>query len=467
MRLVQKKEGRLFQSPPHLPPGLLTLCRYQKRCDHVSVSAIDAEATDAATQLLHFQLSSQNSDVTVSPAATSSTVVASPDSHHSEQGRPAPFLGDLNPEGVFVEAAMTEVTKVIPVEAEGDARLGFWAATDAEALDKHTEANLRAGGTIPVQDILRTPHLVVPDSGDSRTVIPVTDPIGFAKYAAEAIVQELAAVVRPTDTEWAAMRGIYMKRIYPIFPIFEERCLLGDMSHSSPPLIDLVKASICLAAASDVDATQHLFLHKPVSGPWDRESRLVSYAEYSQTLVGFITEGVRVLRTKITRHLVNKIRVMALTCIFWQPEPTARTEPLDFYAGLASMVHTYGLHLKEMVDQNKPNTEGIGRGDVGRLFRCLYALDRLTSALSGRPLMFHNYDLLKIPQSDKNDSPSFKLFMSIIMLLDKTIDLYRPHAKDDHIDLPVLERMIIDAGAQYEPDGILGMASCTCNMLPS
>jgi len=223
MRLVQKKEGRLFQSPPHLPPWLLTLCRYQKRCDHVSVGAIDAEATDAATQLLHFQLSSQNPDVTASPAATSSTVVASPDSHHSEQGRPAPFLGDLNPEGVFVEAAMTEVTKVIPVEAEGDARLGFWAATDAEALDKHTDANLRAGGTIPVQDILRTPHLVVPDSGDSRTVIPVTDPIGFAKYAAEAIVQELAAVVRPTDTEWAAMRGIYMKRIYPIFPIFEER----------------------------------------------------------------------------------------------------------------------------------------------------------------------------------------------------------------------------------------------------
>ncbi|KAK0649544.1 hypothetical protein B0T16DRAFT_326419 [Cercophora newfieldiana] len=428
--------------------------RRKKRCDHVLVS--DLEASDAAARLLQFRASSEGPQVG-SPAATGSTSVPSPDSDQPRHDRAAPFLGDLNPEGVFVEATMTEVTKVVPVEADGDARIGIWGTSDAETVDKRPNANQASGTTapVPVENVQRTPHLVVPGLGDSRNMIPVTDYAAFAKQAAEAFVQELAAVVRPSDTEWDALRQIYMKRTYPIFPIFEERCLVGAMAHSPPPLIDLIKASVCLAAASDSDASQHLFLHKPVSGPWHRESKLVPYAEYSQTLVGFIKEGVRLLQTKESRQLMNKIRVMALTCIYWQPEPTARTEPLDFYGGLASMVHTYGIHLKEMVDQNKSNPEGIGRGDVGRLFRCLYALDRLTSALSGRPLMFHNYDLLKIPQSDKNDSPSFKLFMSIIMYLDKTIDLYRPHAKDDHIDLPVLERLILDAGAQYEPDGIL------------
>jgi hypothetical protein len=415
------------------------------------------EASDAAARLLQFQSSSASGrSETGSPAATGSTTAASPEDRRLESDRAAPFLGDLNPEGVFVEATMTEVTNVVPVEADGDARIGIWGTSDADAVDKRPGITVLSGTPVPVENVQRTPHLVLPGVGESRTIIPVTDYMSFAKHAAEAFVQELAAVVRPRDTEWAAIRQIYMKRTYPIFPIFEERCLVGDMSHSPPLLIDLIKASVCLAAASDSDASQHLFLHKPVSGPWHRESKLVSYAEYSQTLVSFIREGVRLLQTKESRSLVNKIRVMALTCIYWQPEPTARTEPLDFYGGLASMVHTYGIHLKEIVDQDKPNPEGIGRGDVGRLFRCLYALDRLTSALSGRPLMFHNYDLLKIPQSDKNDSPSFKLFMSIIMYLDKTIDLYRPHAKDDHIDLPVLERLILDAGAQYEPDGILG-----------
>ncbi|KAK0611219.1 hypothetical protein B0T14DRAFT_571136 [Immersiella caudata] len=431
------------------------LCkRRKKRCEHAPDS--DVEASDAAARLLQFQSSSASGrSQTGSPAASGSTAVASPEDPRGENDRAAPFLGDLNPEGVFVEATMTEVTNAVPVAAEGGARIGIWGTSDAEAVEKRPETVVVSGTPVPVENVQRTPHLVLPGADDSRSTIPVTDYMSFAKYAAEAFVQELAAVVRPSDTDWAFMRQVYMRRTYPIFPIFEERCLVGDMSHSPPPLMDLIKASVCLAAASDSDASEYLFLHKPVSGPWHRESKLVSYAEYSQTLASFIKEGVRLLKTKESRQLVNKIRVMALTCVYWQPEPNARTEPLDFYGGLASMVHTYGIHLKEIVDQDKPNPEGIGRGDVGRLFRCLYALDRLTSALSGRPLMFHNYDLLKIPQSDKNDTPSFKLFMSIIMYLDKTIDLYRPHAKDDHIDLPVLERLILDAGAQYEPDGTL------------
>lgn len=429
----------------------------QKRCDHPQE---DAEASDAAAQLLRFQSSSHDSE-TESPAASSATAVPSPDARHAHAklDRAAPFLGDLNPEAVFVEATMTEVSRIAPVEAEGDARLGFWGSSEAVPIDKAQQDSLLTGACVRPQDVQGTPHLIFPGPAEARTIIPVTDWMAFAKHAAEGITQELAAVVRPQEADWIAMRSIYLSKIHPIFPIFEVSGIM-NMSQYSQREIDLIKASICLAAASDRSASDRLFLNKPNTNASERVTELVSYSEYSRTVVSFIKEGVRLLPTKESLQLVNKIRIMALTCVYWQPEPAARTEPLDFYAGLASMVHTYGIHLKEMVDTKEPAPEprpdGVGRGDLGRLFRCLYALDRLTAALSGRPLMFHNYDLLMIPQSDKNDSPSFKLFMSIIMLLDKTISLYRPHAKEDHIDVPVLERMILDAGAQCEPDGILG-----------
>jgi len=409
------------------------------------------DASDAAAQLLQFQAQAPEP----SPSPNSSTAVQSPDARHAKLDRAAPFLGDLNPEGVFVEATMTEVSKIAPVEAEGDARLGIWGTSDAELVDRHPRDTVAS--TVAAQDLQRAPHLVLPcvlPNGESKTIIPVTDAMAFAKYAAEAFVKELESVVRPSEGDWAALKTIYITKICPIFPIFESPTLDSISSQTTSLVAGLIRASVCLAAASDALATPHLYLQKPVSGPWDRRSESVSYAEYSRTLVNFIKEGVKMLPTKESVQLVNKIRIMALTCIYWQPEPDSRTEPLDFYAGLASMVHTYGIHLKEMADTS--NSEGIGRGDVGRLFRCLYALDRITSALVGRPLMFHNYDLLMIPQSDKNDSPSFKLFMSIIMLLDKTINLYRPHAKEDHIDVPVLERLILDAEAHYEPDGLIG-----------
>ncbi|KAK1753229.1 hypothetical protein QBC47DRAFT_54197 [Echria macrotheca] len=428
--------------------------RRKKRCEHTQEHDV-MDASDAAAQLLQFHAQAEAVSPAGTSSGTSSTAVPSPDTRHAKLDRAAPFLSDLNPEGVFVEATMTEVSKIAPVEAEGDARLGIWGTSDADTVDKGPQDSLASRAPVQTQDLERAPHLVLPTDGGSRKIISVADAMAFAKYAAEAFVQELSSVVRPSDSDWIALKRIYMRKICPIFPIFEAHTLDGLASQEPSLVKDLIKASVCLAAASDRDAPEHLFLRNPVTGPWDRQTKLVSYSEYSQTLVNFIKEGVRMLPTKESVQLVNKIRIMALTCIYWQPEPSSRTEPLDFYACLASMVHTYGIHLKEMVDTNEPNSEGIGRGDVGRLFRCLYAIDRLTSALSGRPLMFHNYDLLMIPQSDKNDSPSFKLFMSIIMLLDKTINLYRPHAKEDHIDVPVLERLILDAGALYEPDGIL------------
>lgn len=365
----------------------------------------------------------------------------------------APFLGDLNPESVFVEATMTEISRVTPVETQGDARVGFWGTIDRDA-------NTKEATDLPLgHDLSHKPHLAFyTDNGDKRCVA-VTDPVRFANYASEILVDELAALVRPSESQWDALRALYSKRIHPIFPIFDEACL-RDLAQEPPRIAELIKASVCLAAASDWDAAKHLFLNLNLPGSQERHRKLVPYGEYSKTVISFIKETTTILEAKTSRDMISKLRIMTLTCMYWQPEPSARSEPLVYYAVLASTVHTYGYHLKAMADTNQPDAEAADRGEVSRLFKCIYSLDRLLSCFWARPVMFHNYDLLMTPSpQSKSESPSFKLFWSIIELLDQVIGLYRPHAAQEevhHINVPVLERLILEAGAEsVVPDGVL------------
>lgn len=348
---------------------------------------------------------------------------------------------------------MTEISKVTPVETPGDARVGFWGTIDGDA-------NTKEATDLPLgHDLSHKPHLIFhTDNGDKRCV-PVTDPVRFASYASEILVDELAAVVRPSESQWDALRKIYSLKVHPIFPIFDEACL-ADLAQEPPRIAELIKASVCLAAASDWDAAKHLFLNLNLPGSRERQRKLASYGEYSKTVISFIKETTTILQATTSRDMISKLRIMTLTCMYWQPEPSDRSEPLVYYAVLASTVHTYGYHLKAMVDTNQPDAETADRGEVSRLFKCIYSLDRLLSCFWARPVMFHNYDLLMTPSpQSKSESPSFKLFWSIIELLDQVIGLYRPHAAQEevhHINVPVLERLILEAGAEsVVPDGIL------------
>jgi hypothetical protein len=70
--------------------------------------------------------------------------------------------------------------------------------------------------------------------------------------------------------------------------------------------------------------------------------------------------------------------------------------------------------------------------------------------------MFNNIDLIQIPRPDASDPPIFRLFLTLILLLDQVFEMYRPRPNLNFIDIPVYERMVIEAGAQSEPDSLLG-----------
>jgi hypothetical protein len=255
----------------------------------------------------------------------------------------------------------------------------------------------------------------------------------------------------PSDAEWAAMRDIYLAKIHPIFPIFEKSALLNLPEQLS--LRELIRAAVCLAAATDTDARNLLTFKSLTEG--NAKSQAVTYDDYSREVANFINRRLVELQEGQQISLTYQIQVMALTCLYWQPaDSVERFAPLTLYAKLVSLVHTHGIHLGILA---RAQDEGSAGGSGTRLFKCLYALDRLIGTIYARPVMFHNVDLIQVPRPDANDSPIFRLFISLILLLDQVIEMYRAHPKVSYIDMPVFERMAIEAGAQCEPESLLGM----------
>jgi hypothetical protein len=299
------------------------------------------------------------------------------------------------------------------------------------------------------------PFFSIPHKDGTRFIIQVHDTAQFAALAQTIANHGLAEKIMPSDSEWRAMRDLYLIKIHPIFPILERSTLMNLPEQTD--LCELIKASVCLAAATDPEAHGFMTFNR-MSRQCQPESRTnVPFDEYSHKMASFINGRLTELQERNELPLVLRIRVMALTCFFWQPtNPSDRFEPIRLFAQLASLVHTHGIHLELLARANRDRQ--LDAGACGsRVFKCLYALDRLLGAFTGRPVMFHNIDNMRIPRPDKQDPPGFRLFMSLIILLDQVIELYRPNPKVSYVDVPVFERLAIDAEAQGEPEGILGM----------
>jgi len=266
--------------------------------------------------------------------------------------------------------------------------------------------------------------------------------------------------IEPTLESWNVLSKIYRERIQPLFPIFPEVYLadpVSDLRHCR-----IFRSAVMLAAGTHPDAQDHLRIRSPteISDPDGKsrtayQSRKVSYKDFSRAILEFLTERLADLdKHEQPDYVIDSIRVKAILSFFWQPEPQQRSAPFETFCSVASVVHTYGIHLVDNAKANK-NWDSINKGG-GDMFKCLYALDRLIAAQAGRPLMFQNHDIMEVPSYRSNERPCFKLFQMLIGLLDKVIDLYRPHPTVSWIELPVFERMIIDTDATKEPDYILG-----------
>ncbi|KAK4073734.1 transcriptional regulator family: Fungal Specific TF [Trichoderma harzianum] len=317
------------------------------------------------------------------------------------------FVGDLNPEGMFMEAAVPSVTRAS--SQKGDVGIWFPAATTGQ----------------PSQFITSRPP-------------PVMDSFMLP------FVREHCLSCLPPDEDYARLKALFLQRVHPIFPVIPEAALNGPTDNPSSIVL---RQLACLAAGSDPQMTPYLRLKNKGPSP-------LRPSEFSSAL----SSSVRaILETSIIPDRVVHIQALTMLSLYTQPTCAEESDlPAQLGGRAIHHIQTLGLHLLRY--------DGPNFGDLENLFCAVWALDRINAAMYGRPCLIHERDIgADLDACIKKRQPAFRLLLSVAQWLDKVVELYRPGPsaqvsgfdKVAYIDLPVLEAMIVDADALKVPTSLI------------
>ncbi|KAL7799222.1 putative fungal-specific transcription factor [Trichoderma ceciliae] len=317
------------------------------------------------------------------------------------------FVGDLNPEGMFMEAAVPNVTRAS--SQKGDVGIWFPAATTGQ----------------PSQFITSRPP-------------PVMDSFMLP------FVREHCLSCMPPEEDYARLKAVFLQKVHPIFPVIPEAALNGPTDN---PANIVLRQLACLAAGSDADMTPYLRLKNKGPTP-------LRPAEYSTALS---SAARAILETSIIPDRVIHIQALTMLSLYTQPTCAEESDlPAQLGGRAIHHIQTLGLHLLRY--------DGPNSGDLENLFCAVWALDKINAAMYGRPCLIHERDIgADLDACIKKRPPAFRLLLSVAQWLDKVVELYRPGPsaqvtgldKVAYIDLPVLEAMIVDADALKVPASLI------------
>ncbi|CAG9941667.1 unnamed protein product [Clonostachys rosea f. rosea IK726] len=319
------------------------------------------------------------------------------------------FFGDLNPEGMFLEAAGSVASR--EVISKGD--VGVWL----------TSAGVGNGTS---QFITARPPLAM-----DRVLLP--------------FVKKHFLCLFPPERDFQKLKTLFVQKVHPLFPVVPIECLDGALSD---PTTVVLRQLVSLAAGTDPETSQNLRLG-------DSPSVLLSPQEFSEKL----SSAVRaILETSLIPDRILHIRALAMLSFYTQPTCAEEADLPALLGGRAiHHIHTLGLH--HLVRYQGPNSD-----DLENLYCAVWAMDRINGAMYGRPYLIHERDTAaNIDEIIKRRSPCFRLFLSVVQWLDQVVDLYRPGLSSDaismqkvaYIDLPVLEAMIVEADALRVPPNLI------------
>jgi hypothetical protein len=103
---------------------------------------------------------------------------------------------------------------------------------------------------------------------------------------------------------------------------------------------------------------------------------------------------------------------------------------------------TLGLHLGQAAAVSAGNDLVMKR-----LFWCLWTLDRINSAINGRPIFMSDVDIaIETFAPGESGFPAFEAWLKVADVLNKVIDFYRPTSNLSESgwegDWPVMEELI-------------------------
>ncbi|RYP07937.1 hypothetical protein DL764_002208 [Monosporascus ibericus] len=323
-------------------------------------------------------------------------------------GRVSRFVGDMNPECMFIEVTSPHSSRDQSIRGG----VGVW---QSRVLDKRYSAS----------------SATRQESTSIRTTQGILKPH----------IQASCLPCRPPASDFAVLRRIYVEKFDPLFPAISPHL-------TSPPGDEIswivIQQVVSLAAASDPESVPHLRLQ-------NRED-LLGRNEFS----GALSSAIRtIIDAGFITDRVTEIRILLIFSLYMQPTcPEEADLPARAFTHAVHQMHTLGLHLTADKDRDDFLS-------TRSLFCCLWALDRITSSLYGRALLIHERDIgWDLDACIEAQAPPFRLFLMVVRLLDRVIDLYRPKnlliREAMVIELPIFEQMIIDAGATKVPSAFLG-----------
>lgn len=324
---------------------------------------------------------------------------------------PSRFVGDLNPEGMFIEATAPATAR----EAAQNGEVGVWLPSSA------------FGGS----------------GGASSQFITARPPAIMDQFLLP-FVREHCLTCLPPDEDYFKLRAVFVQKIHPIFPVVPVSHL--NNPPDSPTEI-LLRQLVCLAAASDPDMLGHLRLK-------NQNNKRLAPQDFAHALSASIRA---ILETSMIPDRVMHIRALTILSLYTQPTCAEEADlPAQLGGRAIHHIQTLGLHL---LRYDAPNCD-----DLNNLFCAVWAIDRINAAVYGRPCLIHERDVgANFDRVLRRRPPCFRLLLNIVQWLDQVIELYRPGPSADahgyqkvaYIDLPVLEAMIVDADALKVPSSLI------------
>lgn len=352
------------------------------------------------------------------------------------------FVGDLSPESVFIEA--TNKNAAASRLHRNRSEVGTWMREAPAGCPSpgvghgDDEAMMMIAGTVGPGSA-REDRSSRGGGGASLPEPLLTLGGRLVEQQPPPDVTRAHLAVSPPAQEYQHLYDIYLENIHPILPILKETDVLATRAAENLSIRQvLLKQVISLTAGVDPSAARYLRLGS--------DAALLAPEVFHQRLSKAIFAS---LDTNVVVHTVDRIRVLLIMSLFYQPRQASERDmsPLIF----SQAVHhaqSIGIHLRK----------GSEDEDAEGLFCSLTALDRMNAAFHGRPCLLHYRDTdRELDECIANQKqPAFRLFLKVCKLLDSVICLYRPRNDGvESVELPVYETMIIEAGAEKLPSRLL------------
>jgi hypothetical protein len=348
-------------------------------------------------------------------ASAAASNAARPGASSATENVHSRFIGDLNPEGIFLAATSPEATRR---PSQNDS-IGIWLA------EKLTEKASQLGPSASPEPA-RSSILAGSGSLVQKVLLSILE----------------ADCLSPLQSSpgRGPLCAFYFEKVHPIFPVINE-ARFRRLSSSDPARI-LLEQGMCLVASMNSPMQQHL--------RFSEAEPLLSHSEFGKRLCA-------AMRTSIELGLVNdKIAIIqALALISFFIDGADGREISSMACGRAvQYVHSLGLHVQGR-DRNQDDDDAI------TLLCCIWALDRLNAAFHGIPVLMHERDIGRdLKACFDNQAPCFRLFLRVVMLLDTVIGMYRPTCvpkeSEGEEEFWPFEELVMSCGALQVPTTTLG-----------